>query len=236
MIFRQITHDDLGCASYFIGDYDAGVAAVVDPRLEIGPYLELARYLSVEIAHVLETHNHADHVSGHGRLAAATGAPIHIHRDAKPDYDHEPFDHGWRLDLGPLVSGESELLPLTPRQVDQKRRDGVMIVDVRIDLQFDDAHIPGAVSNTMLHAGFGTKLAWIADRDQEIVLVGRDDDDARGAARLASAVGIRKLGGFLSGGMTSWRDEQREVERIERIRADELRERVEADPGVQILD
>src|SRR5438874_1085066 len=68
MIFRQITHDDLGCASYFVGDYDAGVAAVVDPRLEIGPYLELARYLSVEIEHILETHNHADHVSGHGRL------------------------------------------------------------------------------------------------------------------------------------------------------------------------
>src|SRR5207247_5319837 len=80
VIFRQVTHDDLGCASYFVGDYSAGVAAVVDPRLEIGPYLELARYLSVEIAHVVETHNHADHVSGHGRLTAATGAPIHIHR------------------------------------------------------------------------------------------------------------------------------------------------------------
>src|SRR3954452_22898189 len=97
-IFGQITHDDLGCASSFIGDYDAGVAAVVDPRLEIGPYLELARYLSVEIEHVLETHNHADHVSGHGRLSAAPGATIHIHREAEPDYGHEPFDDGWELD------------------------------------------------------------------------------------------------------------------------------------------
>ena len=44
MLFRQITHDDLGCASYFVGDYDAGLAAVVDPRYEIGEYLELARY------------------------------------------------------------------------------------------------------------------------------------------------------------------------------------------------
>ncbi len=73
MIFRQITHDDLGCASYLIGDNRAGVAAVVDPRFEIDVYLELARYLGVQIEHVLETHNHADHVSGHGRLAAATG-------------------------------------------------------------------------------------------------------------------------------------------------------------------
>ena len=103
MIFRQLTHDDLGCASYLIGDEDAGVAAVVDPRLDIDEYLRLARYMGVRIEHVLETHNHADHVSGHGRLAAATGATIHIHRDAAPEYDHEPFDDGWELELGDLV-------------------------------------------------------------------------------------------------------------------------------------
>ena len=100
MLFRQITHDDLGCASYLIGDDDAGVAAVVDPKFEIDEYLELARYVGVSIEHILETHNHADHVSGHGRLAAATGATIHVHRDAAPDYDHEPFDDGWELSLG----------------------------------------------------------------------------------------------------------------------------------------
>jgi hydroxyacylglutathione hydrolase len=103
MIFRQITHDDLGCASYLVGDADAGVAAVVDPRLDIDEYLRLARYLGARIEHVLETHNHADHVSGHGRLAASTGATIHIHRTAAPDYDHEPFDDGWELALGALV-------------------------------------------------------------------------------------------------------------------------------------
>ena len=54
------------------------------------------------IEHILETHNHADHVSGHGRLAAATGATIHVHREAAPDYDHEPFDDGWELQLGSL--------------------------------------------------------------------------------------------------------------------------------------
>jgi glyoxylase-like metal-dependent hydrolase (beta-lactamase superfamily II) len=91
MIFRQITHDDLGCASYLIGDENAGVAAVVDPKLDIEEYLSLARYLGVSIEHVLETHTHADHVSGHGRLAAATGATIHIHRAAAAGYEHEPF-------------------------------------------------------------------------------------------------------------------------------------------------
>src|SRR6476620_4979312 len=103
MIFRQITQDDLGCASYLVGDEDAGVAAVVDPRFEVDEYLEHARYLGVDIEHVLETHNHADHVSGHGRLAAATGATIHIHRSAGPAYDHEPLDDGDELVLGSLV-------------------------------------------------------------------------------------------------------------------------------------
>ncbi len=100
MIFRQLVHEDLGCASYLIGDEDAGVAAVVDPRLDIDEYLRLARFLGVRVEHILETHNHADHVSGHGRLAAATGATIHVHREAAPDYDHEPFDDGWELELG----------------------------------------------------------------------------------------------------------------------------------------
>ena len=103
MLFKQITHDDLGCASYLIGDEQAGVAAVVDPRFEIDEYLELARYRGVSIAHVLETHNHADHVSGHGRLVAATGARIHVHRAAQAAYDHEPFDDGWELQLGSLT-------------------------------------------------------------------------------------------------------------------------------------
>src|SRR2546423_15639449 len=89
VIFRQITHDDLGCASYLIGDESAGVAAVVDPKFDIDEYLQLARYFGVSIEHLLETHNHADHVSGHGRLASATRATIHIHRSAEPGSDHQ---------------------------------------------------------------------------------------------------------------------------------------------------
>jgi hydroxyacylglutathione hydrolase len=374
VIFRQITHDDLGCASYFIGDHSAGIAAVIDPRFEIDEYLELARYLGVEIGHVLETHNHADHVSGHGRLAAATGATIHINRIANAGYEHEPFDDGYELELGsltvravhtpghrpehtafalvdgsrgdepwavltgdslfvgdvarpdlaierdegareifhslherlltlapetevwpghlggslcggpgmdmkvsstigyerrhnelldgleeaqfvdrtlaslgpqppnfqavvdmnrgPLVTAGVELMPLTPRQVDQRRAAGALIVDVRTDLQFDEAHIPGAVSITMLRQGFGTKLSWVADPAQEIVLVGRDDEDALVAGRLATAVGVRRLGGYLAGGMTSWRAERREVARIARWTVEEL---ADAD-GVQVLD
>jgi hydroxyacylglutathione hydrolase len=375
MLFRQITHDDLGCASYMVGDESAGVAAVVDARLDIDEYLHLARYSGVRIDHILETHNHADHVSGHGRLSAATGAAIHIHRDAAPDYEHEPFEDGWELELGcvrvralhtpghrpehtafALIDAErgdepwavltgdslfvgdiarpdlavdkdegaraifhslhdrlltrpdtcevwpghvggslcggpgmdmkasstigyerehSELLgiddedefaeratsalrpqppnfenivalnrgplsvasvavrPLTPRQVDQARADGALVVDVRTELQFDEAHIPDSVSITALRAGFGSKLAWLVEPGQVVVLVGRDDEDAQAAAALAESVGITRLAGFLAGGMTSWREERRPVERIERIDVPQLRERA---GQLQILD
>jgi hydroxyacylglutathione hydrolase len=378
VIFRQIIHDDLGCASYLIGDEEAGVAAVVDPRFEVEEYLELARYMGVEIEHVFETHNHADHISGHGRLAAATGATIHIHAAAVPDYDHEPFADGeeWQIgaltvralhtpghrpehtafalvdtrraqepwavlsgdtlfvgdvarpdlavektdgargifrsltgklltlpdtvevwpghlggsmcggpgmDLkiastigferahnptlaiededrfveaalaslgpqppnfeaivaanqGPLVTQGVEVPALVPRQVEQKRAAGALLVDVRTDRQFDDAHIEGAISIPMLRAGFGTKLAWLADREQEVVFLGRDDEDGHRAGRLAVAVGIRKLGGFLHGGMTSWQQDRRDVARVERLRLEDLPVRLAHEPELQLLD
>ncbi len=364
MIFRQLTHDDLGCASYLIGDEDAGVAAVVDPKLDIDEYLRLARYLGVRIEHILETHNHADHVSGHGRLAAATGAAIHVHREAAPDYDHEPFDDGWELELGTLrvralhtpghrpehtafalidtarsaepwavlsgdslfvgdiarpdlavekeegargifqslhaqlmtlpdtcevwpghlggslcggpgmdlkvastigferagqpllqVADEDEFVrralatlgpqppnferivalnrgplvkegvdahPLTPRQVQHAQADGALVVDVRTELQFDEAHIPGAVGITARRAGFGSKLAWVARPDQPIALVGRDSEDALEAAELAAAVGLANLAGFLAGGMTSWREDRFPVAAVPRMTVEQL--------------
>jgi hydroxyacylglutathione hydrolase len=107
MLFRQIIHEDLGCASYLLGDSASGVAAVVDPQWDINPYLELSRLHGVRIEHVLETHNHADHVSGHGRLARATGATIHIHELAEAEYEHEPFSDGWTLELGEGTSIEA---------------------------------------------------------------------------------------------------------------------------------
>jgi hydroxyacylglutathione hydrolase len=100
VLFRQILHEDLSCASYLVGDTGSGVAAVIDPQWAIEPYLRLSRLHGIRIEHVLETHNHADHVSGHGRLARATGATIHVHELADAEYPHEAFADGWRLDLG----------------------------------------------------------------------------------------------------------------------------------------
>jgi glyoxylase-like metal-dependent hydrolase (beta-lactamase superfamily II)/rhodanese-related sulfurtransferase len=378
LLFRQITHDDLGCASYLVGDERAGVAAVVDPRFEVDEYLELARYREVTIEHVLETHNHADHVSGHGRLVAATGARIHVHRAAEPTYEHEPFDDGWELRLGSLViralhtpghrpehtafvlidtdrggepwavltgdslfvgdvartdlaiepsqgareifhsvrerlltlPGDCEVWPahlggsmcggpgmdakicstigferehsptlaiaserefvaqalarlgpqppnferivelnrgpllttgvevaaLYPHQVKLKRDEGAMLVDVRTDLQFDDVHIHGAICVPSFCTGFGSRLAWLADHDEEIVFIGRDDADGRRAAKLALAVGVRNIAGLLAGGMTNWRQERQPAEHTERVAVTDLLQRLAGDPRLQLLD
>jgi len=75
MRFEQLIDPDLGCASYIVGD--AGAAIVVDPGLDCERHLAAARRLGLEIRHVVETHVHADHVSGRALLAAATGARLH---------------------------------------------------------------------------------------------------------------------------------------------------------------
>ena len=101
MFFRQVLHADLGCASYVIAD--AGEAAVVDPRWDTGIYLDLALERDARITRVIETHNHADHVSGRQRLVEATGATSHVHRLARATYDHEGFEDGDEIRVGEVV-------------------------------------------------------------------------------------------------------------------------------------
>jgi len=98
VFFRQVLHPDLGCASYVIAD--GGIGAVVDPKWEIEEYLELAADNGFEIRHVLETHNHADHVSGRGRLVAATGAAVHVSPTPGLSYEHETLADGEAIELG----------------------------------------------------------------------------------------------------------------------------------------
>jgi hydroxyacylglutathione hydrolase len=101
MFFRQVLHEDLACASYVLAD--GREAVVVDPKWEVEDYLELADEHDFRITHVLETHNHADHVSGHGRLAEATGATLHVSAQAGAEYQHEPLVEGDELELGDVL-------------------------------------------------------------------------------------------------------------------------------------
>jgi len=377
MLFRQIIHEDLGCASYLVADREAGVAVVVDPQWDVEPYRRLARLHGVRIGHVLETHNHADHVSGHGRLAQTTGATIHIHELAAAEYPHEPFADGWVLELGDLtieavhtpghrpehtcfllrdasrggapwallggdslfigdvarpdlavepregaadmfrslherlltlddeveiwpghlggslcggsaidlktsstigferrhnralgIADEAEFIAdavgslgdrppnveqivalnrgplvddfgtparLTPYEVEKAVDAGAVVIDGRTNEQFDEAHIPGALSTSAYDTGFATKVSRVAPEGAEIIVVAASDGDERQAAELLAAVGLR-VRGFLAGGMTAWRTEERPVERIELIDPDELAARMDQRRPPLILD
>jgi rhodanese-related sulfurtransferase len=326
---------------------------------------------------VLETHNHADHVSGHGRLARATGATIHIHELAGAEYPHEPFADGWKLRIGkleieavhtpghrpehtsfvlrdatrdgdawavltgdslfvgdvarpdlaveprtgateifgslhdrllsldddvevwpghlggsmcgssamdnktsstigferthnpalratslesfvqatvaelgerppnvehivslnrgPLVEELGTPAPLAPRAVEVAIAEGAILVDARTNEQFDEAHIPGAISASAYDTGFGTKVAQVVAPDVELIVVAASDGYELEAAELLASVGLR-VRGFLDGGMTAWRSEGRPVERIELIDADALAERLSRDGDIVVLD
>ena len=103
MIFRQFVDDDLGCASYLIGDENEGTAAVVDPAYAIEQYLDEASRQGVTITRVVETHTHADHLSGHGRLALDHGCSVAIHPAADAEFPHEPLSDGDEIVIGDVV-------------------------------------------------------------------------------------------------------------------------------------
>ena len=103
MVFKQFLDRGLGCASYLIGDEDNAEAAVVDPAYSIEQYVEEAGRRNLRISCVLETHNHADHVSGHGRLALELGARIAIHALAEPEYPFEPLEDGKTVPVGDVA-------------------------------------------------------------------------------------------------------------------------------------
>lgn len=101
MIFQQLVNEDSGCLSYLIGCSEAGQAIVVDPgRDRVTEYLRLARKKSLRLAHVIETHTHADHISGARDLAATTKAAIHVHGSAGVAFEHQDVRDGDTIRVG----------------------------------------------------------------------------------------------------------------------------------------
>ena len=100
MYFKQITHDSTGCISYLVGCASQGCTAVVDPQQDVGVYLTIANDKGMEITHVIETHVHADHLSGARKLAQATGARLFHHEASPVKFAHESFKGGDELEVG----------------------------------------------------------------------------------------------------------------------------------------
>ena len=100
MIFQQYDLACLSLFSYLVGDERTGRAVVVDPQRDVAQYLDDADRLGLRIERVIETHFHADFLSGHLELAEATGAVISYGSDAVADFPVEHLAHGERLSLG----------------------------------------------------------------------------------------------------------------------------------------
>jgi hydroxyacylglutathione hydrolase len=98
MYFEQFYLGCLAHASYMAGS--EGVAAVVDPQRDVEIYLEAARQNNLRIEHVIETHLHADFVSGHRELAARTGAKIYVGARAGAQFPHVPVSQGDQIRFG----------------------------------------------------------------------------------------------------------------------------------------
>jgi glyoxylase-like metal-dependent hydrolase (beta-lactamase superfamily II)/rhodanese-related sulfurtransferase len=115
MHFKQFYVGCLAHASYLIGD--GGEAVVVDPARDIQMYLDEAEAHGLAIRWILETHLHADFVSGHRELASRTGATIGIGARAEAGYPHRPLADGDEIQLGALVIRAVETPGHTPESL-----------------------------------------------------------------------------------------------------------------------
>src|SRR5215469_16809033 len=100
MYFEQFYLGCLAHASYLLGS--EGEAAVVDPQRDVDQYVEAAQKQGLQIKYIIETHLHADFVSGHRELAARTGAEIVLSRVGGATFPHVAVDDGYTLQVGKL--------------------------------------------------------------------------------------------------------------------------------------
>src|SRR5215471_1105493 len=91
MYFKQILNERCGCASYVIASHKTHEAAIVDPAVDTEPYDTLLREREFRLRYVIDTHIHADHVSGARSLAAAHGAELCLHESARTAYPFRPL-------------------------------------------------------------------------------------------------------------------------------------------------
>jgi glyoxylase-like metal-dependent hydrolase (beta-lactamase superfamily II)/rhodanese-related sulfurtransferase len=103
MKFIQYYLDCLSHASYLIGDETTGRAVVVDPQRDVAEYVADAEKFGLTIELVVETHFHADFLSGHLELAKVTGAKIVYSSVAQPEFEFMGVDDGERYSLGEVT-------------------------------------------------------------------------------------------------------------------------------------
>jgi len=173
MYFQSFYLTCLAHASYMVGS--DGTAAVIDPQRDVDIYIEDAKRQGLKIAYVIETHLHADFVSGHHELAERTGATIIMSAKAGATFSHRDIHDGERIEFGKCVLQFLETPGHTPESIcilvtDRERGndpwavltgDTLFIGDVgRPDLSAD--HTPQQLAG-MLYDSVHNKLFPLAD-------------------------------------------------------------------------
>lgn len=115
MFFKQFYLACLAHASYLIGS--EGEAVVVDPQRDVDQYIREAEANDLKIKYIIETHLHADFVSGHRELAARTGAQIVFGEEAAADLPHRAVRDGEKIELGKIVLQFLETPGHTPESI-----------------------------------------------------------------------------------------------------------------------
>ncbi len=115
MIIQQFFVSGIAHSSYLVAGSKA--CAIVDPERNIGRYLDAAMHMGLRITHILETHLHADFVSGHLDLARATGAPIYAPKAGNCSYPHIPLREGDEIKLEDMVFSIIETAGHTPEHI-----------------------------------------------------------------------------------------------------------------------
>src|SRR5690625_3543508 len=128
MLIERIYDEDLDQASWLVGCQAEGTALVIDPRRDIGVYLEKAEEHGLTITRVTETHIHADYLSGARELAEAAGASLHLSAEGGPDwlyrFPHEELRHGDTLRVGQVELQALHTPGHTPEHLSFLVRDG----------------------------------------------------------------------------------------------------------------
>jgi glyoxylase-like metal-dependent hydrolase (beta-lactamase superfamily II)/rhodanese-related sulfurtransferase len=100
MYFKQIVTPGLGCFSYIIGCPAAREMVVIDPKRDVQDYLDISRDEGMRITHVIDTHVHADHVTGTHELKSHTGCDIMMFETSPVEYEFTPLEEGQKLTVG----------------------------------------------------------------------------------------------------------------------------------------
>ena len=124
MYFKQFYLGCLAHASYLIGS--DGQAAVVDPQRDVDQYINEAQAMGFKIKYVIETHLHADFVSGHRELATKTGAEIVFGKKAGAMFPHLPASDGDEFKVGKVVLRILETPGHTPESI------SILVIDSEV--------------------------------------------------------------------------------------------------------